>query len=613
MYRRGMSSTTDEESAEPDVIRGTPEEIERHWLEKVYAGDHVRQLTVRSVITGMLLGALMALSNLYVSLKTGWSLGVTVTAAILAFGLWATLGKVLHLSQFGPLENNAMQSVASAAGYMTGGGTVAAIPALMMVTDYKFTYATMTLWIGVLAFLGVFVAIPLKRQMINIEQLRFPSGVASAETVKSLHAKGAEASQKAKNLSLAGVLGAAIVFLRDGLKLFPENIPVFGKVAAGYTFQFEASSILIGAGALMGIRAALSQLAGAVLCYGVFAPWARSAGAITGDLKYKNIVAWSVWIGASMMLTSGLLEFALKWRQVARAFRDIAAIFSSKKAAGTDPLAHIEVPMSWFLVGFAIFGPAAVALQYLLFGIPIWMGSLAILLSLLIAIVAARSTGETDTTPTGAMGKLVQLIFGGIHPGNMTTNLMTAQACGGVAIHSSDLLTDLKSGYLLGAKPRHQFFAQFFGVLAGSAAVVPAYLLLVPDKSAIGDDKFPAPGAQSWAAVAKLLAKGIGSLHISAQWGLALGGLVGIVLVLLAALLPKHKKWLPSPMALGLAFTMPAWNSISIALGALAAWALQKNRPALAAMLVVPVASGFIAGESLLGVFVGIYEALFKH
>jgi len=606
-----MAAPSDEGSSSPDIIQGTPEEIERHWYEKIYAGDHVRQLTVRSVITGMLLGGLMALSNLYVSLKTGWSLGVTVTAAILAFGIWTLLTNVFRLRPFGPLENNAMQSVASAAGYMTGGGTVAAIPALMMVSDYKFTYLGMTVWITVLAFLGVFVAIPLKRQMINIEQLRFPTGVASAETVKSLHAHGAEATSKATNLGLAGAFGGVIVVLRDALHLFKEYIPIFGKTAAGYTFQLEASSILIGAGALMGIRAALSQLVGAVLCYGVLAPWAYSQGAITGELKYRNIVSWSVWIGSSMMLTAGLLEFALKWRQVTRAFRDIAHIFSKKKPAGDDPLEHIEVPTSWFLIGLAVFGPAAIALQKVLFDIPLWMGTIAVLMSLLIAIVAARSTGETDTTPTGAMGKLVQLIFGGLHPGNMTTNLMTAQACGGVAIHSSDLLTDLKSGYLLGAKPRHQFFAQFFGVIAGSFAVVPAYMLLVPDASAIGGDRFPAPGAQSWAAVAKLLAKGVSSLHITAQGGLVVGGIVGIALVLLAAAMPKQKQWIPSPMALGLAFTMPAWNSISIALGAMAAWALQKKKPALAAMLVVPVASGFIAGESLLGVFVGMYKALF--
>ena len=590
----------------------TPEEIERHWLEHVYAGDDARQLTVRSVITGMLLGGLMALSNLYVSLKTGWSLGVTITAAILAFGAWSTIRKVApRIAPFGPLENNAMQSVASAAGYMTGGGTVAAIPALMLVTGYRFEPLTMMVWIGTLAFLGVFVAIPLKRQMINVEQLRFPSGVAAAETVLSLHAEGGEARIKARALGLSGLVGALVALGRDAFKLFPARLPIFGKAAAAYTISADASVIMVGAGAIMGMRVAMSQVLGSVVCYGVLAPWARSVGAIQGELKYKTIVGWSVWIGSSMMLTAGLLHFALGWRAVRRAFVDLALVFRPGKGpAVDDPLANIEVPARWFLAGLAVFGAAAVGLQRGLFGIPIWMGALAILLSMLVGIVAARSTGETDTTPSGAMGKLVQLIFGGLHPGNMTTNLMTAQASAGVAIHASDLLTDLKSGYLLGAKPRHQFFAQFFGVVAGTAIVVPVYTLLIPDASAIGSDRFPAPAAQSWAAVAKLLAKGIDTLHPTAQWGLFFGGLTGIVLVLLERAFPRHKHFIPSAMGLGLAFTMPAWNTISMVLGAVIAFTLEKKRPKLAALLVVAVASGLIAGESLLGVGVGLYDAL---
>ena len=590
----------------------TPEELERHWLEHVYAGDDARQLTVRAVITGMLLGGAMALSNLYVSLKTGWSLGVTITAAILAFGAWSTIRAVVpKIAPFGPLENNAMQSVASAAGYMTGGGTVAAIPALMLVTGYRFEPLTMMLWIGVLAFLGVFVAIPLKRQMINVEQLRFPSGVAAAETVLSLHAEGGEAHRKARALGLSGLAGAAVALARDALELFPDHLPLFGKAAAAYTISADTSLILVGAGAIMGMRVAMSQLVGSLLCYGVLAPWARSVGAITGELKYKTIVGWSVWIGSSMMLTAGLLHFALGWRAVRRAFVDLALVFRPAKGpVADDPMARIEVPARWFLGGLLVFGPAAVALQRILFDIPIWMGVLAVLLSMVVGIVAARSTGETDTTPSGAMGKLVQLIFGGLHPGNMTTNLMTAQTSAGVAIHASDLLTDLKSGYVLGAKPRHQFFAQFFGVVAGTAIVVPVYTLLIPDASAIGGDKYPAPAAQSWAAVAKLLAKGVGTLHPTARWGLLLGGLTGVVLVLLERAYPKHKHLIPSAMGLGLAFTMPAWNAISMALGAVIAFALEKKKPKLAVMFVVAVSSGLIAGESLLGVGVGLYDAL---
>jgi len=328
-----------------------------------------------------------------------------------------------------------------------------------------------------------------------------------------------------------------------------------------------------------------------------------------GEVKYKNIVAWSVWIGASMMLTAGLLQFFLQWAQVKRAFADVAAIFKSKRR-DDDPLERVEVPMSWFVGGVAVFGPLTIFLEWYLFQIPVWMGILTVLLSMMVAIVAARSTGETDTTPTGAMGKLVQLIFGGLHPGNITTNLMSAQVSAGVAIHASDLLTDLKSGHLLGAKPRHQFYAQFFGVIAGSLAVVPVYLLLVPDPSVLGDDRLPAPAAQSWAAVAKLLAQGTSTLHPTARMGLLAGALAGVVLVLAEKALPKWKAYLPSAMGLGLAFTMPAWNSLSMAVGGLLAYSIEKKNPKLAALVVIAAASGLIAGESLAGVGVSLWQAL---
>jgi len=149
---------------------------ERIWLREVYQGDDARQLTVRAVVAGMLLGGVMSLSNLYIALKTGWSFGVTITAGILAYVIFGVLRRVgLARKEFGMLENNAMQSVASAAGYMTGGGTVAAIPALMLATHTVISGWTIFLWITPIAMLGVFMAIPMKRQMINQEGLKFPA------------------------------------------------------------------------------------------------------------------------------------------------------------------------------------------------------------------------------------------------------------------------------------------------------------------------------------------------------------------------------------------------------------------------------------------------------
>src|SRR5207237_6959550 len=115
-----------------------------------------------------------------------------------------------------------------------------------------------------------------------------------------------------------------------------------------------------------------------------------------------------------------------------------------------------------------------------------WMGVLAVLLTFFLVMVAARATGETDITPTGPLSKITQLTFGAIAPGNITTNLTTAQITAGATSHAGDLLTDLKSGYLLGANPRQQFLAQFFGVLAGSLMVVPVFFILIPNLSMLG-------------------------------------------------------------------------------------------------------------------------------
>ncbi len=226
--------------------------------------DKQVQLTLRAVIAGMFLGGLMSLSNLYVSLKTGWSIGVSITAGILAFAIFALFFRLrLAKKHFGMLENNAMQSVASAAGYMTGGGTVAAIPALMMITGEPMPGLQMFIWITVIAFLGVVMAIPMKQQMINIEGLRFPTGIAAAETLKALHGDGKDGQAKAKLLLQGGLLGAFTAFFRDAhFKWLSFNIPekitlpatwtIKGRPFSDYTLSFEGSFIMLGAGAIMG-------------------------------------------------------------------------------------------------------------------------------------------------------------------------------------------------------------------------------------------------------------------------------------------------------------------------------------------------------------------------
>ena len=102
-----------------------------------------------------------------------------------------------------------------------------------------------------------------------------------------------------------------------------------------------------------------------------------------------------------------------------------------------------------------------------------------------LSLVACRATGETDTTPIGAMGKVMQLTFAVIHPHKVIPNLAAAGVAANSASSSADLLTDLKSGYLLGANPRKQFLAQFVGVFFGTVAILPVWYLMVPSKAAL--------------------------------------------------------------------------------------------------------------------------------
>ena len=595
----------------------TPEQIEADWLKNVYRGD-MPQLTWRAVIMGSLLGAFMSLSNLYVGLKTGWGLGVAITACILSFAICRALSAVMPaMGEFTILENTCMQTTASSAGFSTGGTMTSAIAAYLLVTGRHIPWLPLTCWTIFLSGLGCFMSIPMKRQMINVEQLKFPSGIAAAEVLKSLHTKGADAEDKAKSLGIAGLIGAVVAWLRDaGIPKFlaiPSMLKFPGTIN-GYpldklTISVELSTIMVAAGAIIGWKVGWSMLLGACINYGVLAPWMAKLGAIDPKLGYREIVRWSTWTGASLMATSGLFMFALQWRTVLRALSGITGIFLPRASKAADQLAHIEVPASWFLTGLAVSGLGCMAVLKYWFGTTLWMGFVAVAMTFFLSIVACRATGETDTTPIGAMGKITQLMFGVLAPSNITTNLMTASVTAGAAGASADLLTSLKTGYLLGANPRKQFLAQLLGIVAGLVVVVPAFYILVPDASALGTDKWPAPSAQVWAAVARLLAHGFEALHPTARWGLLVGALLGILIPTLERMAPKHHRFIPSAMGLGLAFVIPFFNALSMFIGAAITTVLEKKKPQLADKYVVTVASGFIAGESLLGVAIALLAA----
>jgi putative OPT family oligopeptide transporter len=601
-------------------------EIEREWYETVYrgAGDTLPQLTVRAVVMGALLGGVMALTNLYVALKIGWTSGVAITACILSYSIWRGLRVLMPgvvRSDFSILENNCMQSTANAAGFSVGGTMASAIAAMLMITGQQMGFWTLFGWNVFLAVIGVAMAVPLKRQMINFEQLRFPSGTAAAETLRSLHSRGSTALLKTRALGLAGLLGAAVAWLRDATFTFmPWNLPAalpFGRLSvsgiplAGLSLRWDMGLLTLGAGALIGFRVGWSLLLGALVNYLVLAPMMARAGIITATdpargLGFGDITRWSLWVGVPIMVVSSLVTLAFGWRSIGRAFSGLAP---RRRTSQDDLLAAIEVPTSWFF-GLFLFGlVGVVAMQRLIWHIPIALGVVAVLLTFVLSIVACRATGETDTTPTGALGKVTQLTYGVLAPQNMTANLMTASVTANASGCAADLLTDLKSGYLLGANARQQFLAQLAGIVPGALVVGLAWALLVPNASVLGGERFPASMAVVWKGVAEMLSQGLASLHPTARPGALAGAALGLVLPFLEKAFPRAKAWIPSPMGLGLACVMPGSISISMFAGALLAFGFEKLRRRAAEDYVVPVASGLIAGESLMAVLISALMA----
>jgi uncharacterized oligopeptide transporter (OPT) family protein len=251
-----------------------------------------------------------------------------------------------------------------------------------------------------------------------------------------------------------------------------------------------------------------------------------------------------------------------------------------------------------------------IVLMTWLFKIPVWACVIAVPLAIVMGFVASRVTGETDITPTKAFGPVTQLVYGGIAPGNLPGNIMAANVTAGIGLHAADLLTTLKTGWLLGGNPRAQFWAQLFGVAVGAIVVVPAFNLLIPDPQILGTETWPAPSCLVWAGVSEAFAKGLSALGPAARSGIVAGSLLGIALALSERFAPARlKPFVPSPSGLGIAMVIPGSNGIAMFLGGLVAEILRRRQPVLAGRYVVPVSSGLIAGESLMGVAVALWLA----
>ncbi len=564
----------------------------------------------RSVATGMAIGAALSACNIYSGLKIGWSSNMSVTGALVAFALWQVRPRSLRdRSPFGIVETNLSQTAASSAAAVSSAGLVAGIPALTILTGITLSWAQLAAWVGSVCLMGIVIAIPLRQQMIVAEPLPFPMGLATAETLRQIYARGTEALARVRMLGVAAVAAGALkvaeTFGAAKALIVPGSVG--GRSLANLGFSLEPSLLLVGVGGLMGARSCVSVFLGSVLAYAVLGPWLLDAGLVQpgppGKAWYKQLVAWLLWPGVTLMVVASLTSLALSWRTLARGLGGLASTRSSD--GGAD-----DIPGSWFVRLAVLAAGISVGLQVVLFAIPWWTALIGVLLSGVLAIVGARVAGETGVTPVGAMGKVTQLVVGAALPGNVTANLMTANVTGGAASQCADLMNDLKTGHELSAPPRQQLHAQLGGALAGAVFGSAIYLTLIRDPaSQLMTAEWAAPAVVTWKTVAEVFKVGVSALPDKTPIAVAVAAVAGALLAILEAKAGAGvRRFVPSPSAMGLAFVVPAGQGLSIVLGGLVAVLLARFAPTWHGRFWIVACSGVIAGEGIVGAGLSIHQ-----
>ena len=622
-----------EHLTEEQIRDWTLEQKDQWWLERVWKGD-MPQLTIRSAITGFMLGGILSATNLYIGAKTGWTLGVGLTSVILAFAMFRVMSRIGLGKDFTLLENNCMQSIATAAGYMTG-PLISGLAAYMMVTNKIMLWHQMLLFNVVLSLLGVLVAFPMKRRFINDEQAPFPEGAACGVVLDTLYTSSAAVGLfKARVLVVVGVLTAFLRFISAESSQTAIQVKLFGMDKArwitdamdtwvywviskvrGVTLDqvghFRLSRVpieqmglapavdlaMLGAGGLIGMRAMVNMAVGGVLTWIVLVPMMIASGDITprsgvlaegtavftrGDILNK----WPLWPGVCIVVLASLVAFFAKPKVILQAFKGMFGKRPDMTETSRRMMA-IELPLKVSLIGIPIVGAIGVWMAHEWFGVKWYWGALSIPLIIALSLIAVSSTALTSITPTGALSKITQLTFGVLDRANPATNLMTACMTTEVASNSANLLMDIKPGYMLGAKPRQQAIGHCIGIFAGALASTPLFYLLFLNSYHPGDDvgevltsgEFSFIAAVQWRGISDVITGVVSGHGLSIPWSAQVAMIVGSIFAIGGEILRiASKNRIPiSPVALGLGVVLPPESMMWMLLGASMFWLAERR------------------------------------
>lgn len=611
-----------------------------------------REFTVRAVSLGLLIGTLLCYTNLYFGLQTGWVSMMSLQSALIGFLL-----PRFFASSVTPQENVVIQTTAVATGTMAlAAGFVGIIPALRLLNvaqdgtpSISFSWTTSIAWSFALAYYGILISPPIRKQVIIKEKLPFPSGTATAQLIAALHKlppptepntnlgeysplipdegyhrdhrsanespdqASSHLSQSWRSLSWSLTLSALITLLAY---FFPVlfSIPLFGTyLAKEWLWTFSPSLSYVGQGIIMGFPTTVSMTFGTIVGWAFLSPLAKSQGWAPGPIGDMSTGSrgWILWVSLAIMGADSIVSLM---PVVMEFITSAAQGWTSRRTYNNADDSEVEtperlVPLRWVYWGSGISVALGSIILWTIFGnegIKPWASLLGYVIGGLLSVFAVRALGETDLNPVSGLGKISQLIFAVVQPSNIVANLVAGAVAEAGAQQAGDLMQDLKTGHLIGASPRAQFYGQLIGSTFSIFVTATAYNIYTKTYEIPGPS-FPAPTAYVWLNLARLLRDG-NLPEKSSLFMVIFATVFGLISAAKIFCTQRHSgiaKYIPSGVAFAIGFlNTPSFTLARLVGGVIeATWRTrQKSKGRGGDITLVVIASGFVLGEGIISI-----------
>ena len=577
-----------------------------------------QELSLASVIIGILISVLFGAANAYLGLKVGLTISASIPAAVMSLGI---MRGILRRSSL--LESNMVQTIGSA-GESVAAGVIFTVPALFLWAAEGRMEMPGILEITLIALiggiLGIFFMVPLRKALIVKEHdnLPYPEGTACAQVLLSAEQEGSHSGK----LFLGVGIGALVKFVLDGLKLLPGEIAWKIRGYAG-EFGTQVYPAVMSVGYICGPKISAYMLAGGVLSWLVLIPLIVFFGqevtlfpaTVSVTEIYREAGAGGIWntyiryIGAGALAAAGILSLLRSVPLILGAFRDaVRGAVSNKQKTLTEklPRRERELPLLFVCVGILVM----LLLVWLVPAVPVnFMGALIVVVfGFFFATVSSRLVGLVGSSNNPASGMVIATLLiatvllkltgesgmNGMHAAMAIASVICVVVCA-----AGDTSQDLKTGYILGATPWKQQVGELIGVTV-SALTIGVILHLLNRAWAFGSDEISAPQAS----LMKLITEGV--MENSIPWTLVF---IGAFLTVVVSLIG-----IPA-LSFAIGIYLPVALSACVMVGGVIRLLFERSKREEAEKQELIndgtlVCSGMIAGEGLLGIVIAFLAVI---